>query len=104
MSGRYRLTRRAESDLESIADYTLRQWGRPQMTAYVTTLIDRFNWLAENPGVGRARPEVFLGLRSFREGSHIVFYRERDAVIEIVGVPHMSMDIDAYFQKERDPR
>ena len=104
MSGRYRLTRRAESDLESIADYTLRQWGRPQMTAYVTTLIERFNWLAENPGVGRARPEVFPGLRSFREGSHIVFYRERDAVIEIVGVPHMSMDIYAYFQKERDPR
>ncbi len=100
MSGRYRLTRRAESDLESIADFTLREWGRPQMTAYVTALIDRFDWLAENPKVGRARPEVFSGLRSFREGSHIVFYRERGAVIEIVGVPHMSMDIDAYFHNE----
>ena len=101
MSGRYRLTRRAESDLEGIADYTLREWGRSQMTAYVTTLIDRFDWLAENPKVGRARSEVFPGLRSFREGSHIVFYRERDALIEIVGVPHMSMDIDAYFDNER---
>ena len=101
MTKRCRLTPRAVTDLNHIADFTRRKWGRPQMVTYLTALVDRFEWLAENPRIGRARPELLAELRSFREGSHVIFYREREAVIEIVGVPHMSIDIDTYFQDER---
>ena len=100
MTTPYRLTPRAETDLNHIAVYTRRIWGRRQMITYLTALIDRFVWLAANPKIGQPRPEILPELRSFREGSHIVFYREREGIIEIIGVPHMSMDVDAYFQNE----
>ena len=100
MTAPFRLTPRAAADLNHIAAYTLRKWGRRQATAYLKALNDRFAWLAEYPEIGRARPEVLPGLRSFREGSHIIFYRMRETVIEIIGVPHMAMDIDSYFQVE----
>ena len=98
MTAPFRLTPRAAADLNHIAAYTLRKWGRRQATAYLKALNDRFAWLAEYPEIGRARPEVLPGLRSFREGSYIIFYRMRETVIEIIGVPQMSMDIDSYFQ------
>ena len=99
MTARYRVTPRAAADLNRIATYTLRNRGR-QTTAYLKALNDRFGWLAEHPEIGRARPEILPELRSFREGSHIVFYRTRGAVIEIIGVPHVSMDVDSYFENE----
>ena len=61
---------------------------------------DRFGWLAEHPEIGRTRPEILPDLRRFREGSHIVFYRTRGMVIEIIGVPHVSMDVDSCFENE----
>ena len=100
MTAPFRLTPRAAADLNRIAAYSLRNWGRRQTIAYLKALNDRFVWLAEYPEVGRARPEVLPELRSFREGSHIIFYRARKTVIEIIGVPHMSMDIDSYFEGE----
>ena len=100
MTARYRVTPRAAADLNRIATYTLRSWGRRQTTVYLKALSDRFGWLAEHPEIGRARPEILPDLRSFREGSHIVFYRARGTVIEIVGVLHVSMDVDSYFENE----
>ena len=99
MTARYRVTPRAAADLSRIATYTLRNRGR-QTNAYVKALNDRFGWLAEYPEIGRARPEILPELRSFREGSHIVFYRTRGTVIEIIGVPHVSMDVDSCFENE----
>ena len=101
MTTRYRLTPRAAADLDLIADYTRRRWGRSQMITYLKALTDRFGWLAENPKIGRVRPGLLAELRSFREGSHIIFYRESETGIEIIGVPHMSMDVDACFRDER---
>ena len=98
MTAPFRITPRAAADLNRIAVYTLRMWGRRQTTAYLKALTDRFAWLAEYPDIGRTRPEILPELRSFREGSHIIFYRTRGTVIEIISVPHMSMDIDSYFE------
>ena len=100
MTAPFRLTPRAAADLHRIAAYTLGKWGRRQATAYLEALSDRFAWLTEFPDIGRARLEILPELRSFREGSHIIFYRARGTVIEIIGVPHISMDIDSCFESE----
>ncbi|MGD9814261.1 MAG: type II toxin-antitoxin system RelE/ParE family toxin [Hyphomonadaceae bacterium] len=71
---RFRVTARAQADLDDIADYSLRTWGRAQAARYLQALEARFQWLADNPQLGRARDEVAQGYRSFRQGSHIVFY------------------------------
>ncbi len=93
MSGAFRLTPRALADLEAIADYTIRTWGRDRMENYLQSLNGRFDWLAENPLAGRARNEIHPGYCSYPQGSHVIFYMVSDGNVDIIGIPHKSMDI-----------
>jgi toxin ParE1/3/4 len=94
---RFRLTAPAEKDLETITAFTVSRWGEAQAIKYIAALQARFQWLAENPFLGRPREEVAAGYRSFQQGSHLIFYKIGDGQIEIIGVPHASMDIETYF-------
>jgi len=38
--------------------------------------------------------EIKPGYRSVAEGKHVIFYRVSDAGVEILGIPHSSMDIE----------
>ena len=57
-------------------------------------MISRFEWQAENPLTGRERNDVHPGYRSFPEGSHIIFYVISDECVDIIGIPHKSMDVE----------
>ena len=94
---RYRVTPRALKDLDAIADYTLATWGARQTEKYLAELDKSFQWLADHPGVGRARTEIAEGFRSYPHGSHVIFYIVEADAVAIIGVPHGAMDIDAYF-------
>jgi len=50
--------------------------------------------------MGRARPELGHGLRSFVVGQYVVFYRPSTKGIEIVRVLHGARDIGATFEAE----
>ncbi len=65
---KYRLTPRALRDLDAIADYSLDRWGPDQTEAYLEQIAGRFQWLADNPDIGRVRDDVADGYRSFPEG------------------------------------
>ena len=93
MTTRFRLTPRAAADLDEIADYTVEEWGLEQMGEYLRSLNRRFEWLARNPFAGRERNDVHPGYRSFPEGSHVIFYVVSDDYVDIIGIPHKSMDI-----------
>ncbi|NCG21248.1 MAG: type II toxin-antitoxin system RelE/ParE family toxin [Rhodobacterales bacterium] len=47
--------------------------------------------------LGKARPELRHDLRSFPTDNYLVYYRERNEVIEIVRVLHGRRDVDAIF-------
>ncbi|MEM7767695.1 MAG: type II toxin-antitoxin system RelE/ParE family toxin [Pseudomonadota bacterium] len=94
-----RLTPRVVHELDDIADYSLAEWGEAHTRQYMAQLDARFEWLARSPGRGRNAGYVSPGLRRYRQGAHLIFYREIDGGIEIIGVPHASMDIDAYFDE-----
>ena len=98
MINQYRITPRAAQDLKSIGRYTLETWGRDQRNKYLFDIEKRFEWLAENPGRGRHRPEIREGYFSYPQGSHIIFYLKRVGGIDIIGIPHQRMDIVKYFQ------
>ena len=100
MSARYRITPRAFKDLKAIAHYSLANWGVLQRDAYLDDLEQRFTWLAENPQAGKQRTDVCDGYRSYLQGAHIIFYIVREDVIDIIGVPHQSMDIEGYFEQD----
>ena len=93
MTRKFRLTPRALADVEAIAAYTLEQWGARQMADYLLALNRRFEWLAENPSAGRARNDVHPGYRSFPEQSHVIFYVVSEEHVDIIGVPHKTMDV-----------
>ena len=94
---RFRLTPRAARDLDTIAIWTLRQWGAARKEQYLRSLNDRFHWLAQNPNAGRARDQVREGYRSFPEGQHVVFYVLKGDTVAIIGIPHQAMDIGGVF-------
>jgi toxin ParE1/3/4 len=95
---RYRLTPRALKDLDQIAEYTLARWGERQAEKYLSDMTTRFAWLSENPAAGRVRNEIGEGYRSYRQGSHHIFYIVENGFVAVIGIPHGSMDIDAYFE------
>lgn len=79
---------RAEQDLEDIYDYTVKEFGEEQADLYFRNLFDKFQQLADTPGIARRRAEVRQGLKSYLVKAHIVFFRESDKGVLIVRVLH----------------
>ena len=44
-------------------------------------IVDRFELLAEQPRMGRLRPEFGPGVRSFTVESHVIYYRDEGDVL-----------------------
>ncbi len=93
----YELSLEADSDLEDIFDYTHKEFGFDQAVKYLTDLEDLFFKLAMQPEIGRKRPEIKIGLLSFPQESHIIFYRILSNKIRIVRVLHGSRDLPRFF-------
>jgi toxin ParE1/3/4 len=70
-----RFSRRAEADLLSTSDYTLRTWGETQAIRYIDDLESCCQMLANNPALGRASDQVRPSLRRMECGRYVVFYR-----------------------------
>ncbi len=98
MNKQYRIRSLAQSDLESIWLYTLEQWGVERANTYLKTIIQRFDWSAENPLLGKHLDDIKEGYYCFPEGMHLIFYTIKRSRIEIIGLPHQSMDITEYLK------
>ena len=98
---RVRYQRRAEDDLDSIADYSLDRWGQVQAERYVNGLQALCEHLDEDPVLNR--PYRGRYLRRAHE-SHVVFFRrEDDGGILIVRVLHASMQPELHsFEDDED--
>lgn len=66
--------------------------------AFAALIDNKPHLLAKQPGMGRSRPELGQGLRSFVVGHYVVFYRPGSKGIEIVRVLHGARDIDTIFE------
>ncbi len=89
---KFRLTEPAKIHLKEIGRYTLRLWGKHQRNDYLGALDARFHILAVSPKQGQSRDEIHPDLRSWHEGSHVIFYLVRKQEIQIVGILHEKMD------------
>lgn len=84
-------TRRAEVDLATIADYTLREWGEEQTVRYVEGIEACCQLLADNPAIGRSCDYIRPGLHRMESGSHVIFYRHEPQGILVSRVLHKRM-------------
>lgn len=98
MSGRYDESEYVFCDLQEGYRY-LRKFDRATAEAFLEAAYDTFEFLAANPGLGRARSEFgHAGLRSWRvSGFHryLIFYREMPGRVQIWRVLHGSRDLSA---------
>jgi toxin ParE1/3/4 len=86
----FRFSRRAESDLMEIAQYTLNRCCQQ---------------LADNPDLGRACDDIRPGLRRMEHGRHVVFYRQNADGVLISRILHQRMlpERHAIDDQEDDP-
>jgi toxin ParE1/3/4 len=82
---------RAEADLLSIGEYTLRTWGAKQTEKYLTSLEDCCLRLAANPLLGRSCDEIRPGLRRMEDEKHVVLHRQIPKGIFVSRILHKSM-------------
>lgn len=74
---------------------TLQSPARKMRTCWSGNFRTASNLLAANPTVGRLRPELMEGLRSWNLHRFVIFYFPAEDGIEIVRVLHSAMDIKA---------
>ena len=87
----YRLSSLAEQDLDEIWLYVAEDASSATADRLIDDIIDRFSLLAEQPRMGRLRPEFGEGVRSFAVDSHVIYYRHENEVL-IARVLHGKRD------------
>lgn len=97
MTATYYIRQLAADDLERIWLYSFEQWGGSQADDYIRSLLSRFTWIAEQPHIGKCRDDIKPGYYCFPEGQHLIFYTVGKNGIDIIGIPHQSMDIADHF-------
>lgn len=86
----------AEEDLVGIWCY-IAQDNSEAADSWIEQLGDTAWRLAENPGMGRLRPELLPNIRSFPVGDYILFYQEVENGIELVRVLSAYRDLEQLF-------
>ena len=94
------LTLAALDDLRSIGAYTLDRWGPVQEQQYLDLLWDKFETIIREPSKFRFREELFPGCQIAAEGKHVILFRIRKDVLQIVRVLHGAMDFQRHIPPE----
>jgi toxin ParE1/3/4 len=90
----------ARADLCEIWDYYAKVAGRNRADNIVRGIGDASQLIEEHPFAGRPRDEIRPGLRSIAARPHVIFYRLRGDVAEIVRILHGRRDLDDIFVQD----
>ena len=93
----YRVSVEARSDLDEIWLYIAND-NPDAADKYIRAIVSRFATLASMPHLGRARPELSPGLRSFVVGHHVIFYRLFNGGVEVARVLDGVRDLPPLFE------
>lgn len=99
MKKRFTLSAQARQDLKDIKDYIARD-SLNRAEAFVRSIAERFQKLADFSSMGRSYEELFPNLRGFPVGNYIIFYRPNEQGVSVERILSGYRDIDALFQRE----
>lgn len=87
-----RISGQAKEDLIDLWEYIA---AHDELAAdrYADHVFERAGELLIHPELGRPRPEVHSDVRSLLCRNHLIFYRIRSEVIEVLRILHGSMDL-----------
>lgn len=91
------LLRRAVDDLDSIWDYTVREWGVEQAEAYLHGLRVGFDRVANGEVRGKAISGRHAKLLKYRVKSHFFIYEPGVKQMRIIRILHVQMDPDRHL-------
>jgi antitoxin ParD1/3/4/toxin ParE1/3/4 len=96
----YRLSRDAQADLDSIAEYLDENAGTDRAIDVLTRIRDGFDKLAEMPGIGHYREDLLdQRYRFWVVYSYLIVYRWETDPIRIIAVVHGARDLNAFFSR-----
>lgn len=93
----FRLSPRAQGDLEAIWLYSFETWSADQADTYHMQLIARLERLAAGKLQGVPCDYIRQGYSKLTVGSHLAFYRTVSYGFEVVRILHQSMDFDSHL-------
>ena len=85
----FRLSPRAQHDLESIFDYTVAQWGLPQAIRYIEAACAA---LAQAPLQSQNCATIKQGYRRRNVEQHAIYFRQTAYGIAVIRILHQRMD------------
>ena len=100
---KHRLSKRADSDIAGIADYTIRQFGIRQARRYRDGLGKIFRKLAEYPNSGRSAGQLAPRLRRMNFESHVIFFLHDEGGVLIVRILHQRMAFKRHPMTDDEP-
>lgn len=89
------LTQRALRDIQSIADYSLEQWGRAVAEKYLDGISAGLDRIEANPAFLRLEPELAAGVYFYRVAMHVFVCDYQKDRITVLTLLHTNMDIPA---------
>ena len=90
-------------DLASIEKHRRKTWGEQQADAYIDLLEQVISNIFSNPEIGPECPDIAENYRYLPEERHLIFYRVDDEKIVVLVIPHSSMDIENFLEREYPP-
>lgn len=88
----YVLSPEAARSIAEIDTYTAKQFGPKQAVRYLEGLLDRLEFIAEDPQRGMHRAELNADCFSYFVGSHTIYYRVTTEHVQVIDVLHQSME------------
>jgi len=88
----YRLTPRAQRDLDGVFDYTVTHWGLPQAMRYADLIEAVCADLAEAPQQAQGCANIRPGYRRRAVEQHVIYFRPTSYGIAVIRILHQRMD------------
>lgn len=93
----YVLSPAAQADLEAIWTFGEARWGAARAELYIRDIQHAVETVAADPRRGRPCDEIRAGYFKFAVSAHMLFYRRRPGVIDVVRILHQRMDFDRHL-------
>ncbi len=89
--------RRANADLEDIADYTARTWGADQAKRYIRDIRLQIERIASDDVISQPLRVARFGVFKSRINRHLIIFEQTTEQIRIVRILHEAMDVPRHI-------
>lgn len=94
---KWRISGPARLDLQEIWLHTELSWNINQADRYIDVIAARIEWLSEYRNLWKTRDDIQTGLFSYKEGRHLILFKQEPGVLIVVRVLHDRMDVKRHI-------